>query len=210
MTIDLRLSPGGMYDGRKIQELDIDKVDSYRRNPIIADILSRIDNMERHGSGLKRIKEAYADENMMHFFSDQHNFFVTLKKMCFDEQKLQVKGRKLQDEQSKLQDNQTKLQDNQPKLQDDERKLQVIKIRIQVSLKNSNKGNVKNKSTDYLFAIYHEYCENKCFGRSDISKLLHISPDRASQIIKIMLDAKLIEKAKGKVMYKYNFQKSSE
>jgi ATP-dependent DNA helicase RecG len=50
------VSPGGMYDGKMIQEIDIDTVASVRRNPILADILSRIDYMERRGSGLKRMR----------------------------------------------------------------------------------------------------------------------------------------------------------
>lgn len=37
------VSPGGMYDGKNIQEVDIDRVASIRRNPIVADIFSRLD-----------------------------------------------------------------------------------------------------------------------------------------------------------------------
>lgn len=33
-------SPGGMLDGRKVQDLDLRNVSSRRRNPIIADILT--------------------------------------------------------------------------------------------------------------------------------------------------------------------------
>jgi len=50
------VSPGGMYDGKMIQEIDIDTVASVRRNPILADILNRIDYMERRGGGLKRMR----------------------------------------------------------------------------------------------------------------------------------------------------------
>ena len=35
-------SPGGMLNGRKIQELDIRKVPSMRRNEIIADFFGRL------------------------------------------------------------------------------------------------------------------------------------------------------------------------
>lgn len=47
-------SPGGMYDGTLIQDRDIDNVPSKRRNPVVADIFSRLDYMERRGSGFKR------------------------------------------------------------------------------------------------------------------------------------------------------------
>ncbi|OYP27629.1 AAA family ATPase, partial [Lachnotalea glycerini] len=44
-------SPGGMYDGSQVQNLDTDRVPSRRRNPIIADIFNRMNYMERRGSG---------------------------------------------------------------------------------------------------------------------------------------------------------------
>ncbi len=52
-------SPGGMIDGSFIQNLDILSVPSMRRNPVIADIFSRLQFMERRGSGLTKIKENY-------------------------------------------------------------------------------------------------------------------------------------------------------
>jgi|GEM_PF-3931159 len=53
------ISPGGMYDNKPIQELDIDFVPSTRRNPCVADIFQRIDYAERRGSGLKKIRRGY-------------------------------------------------------------------------------------------------------------------------------------------------------
>ena len=55
-------SPGGMYDGTLIQDRDIDNVPSKRRNPVVADIFSRLDYMERRGSGFKKIMQAYEVE----------------------------------------------------------------------------------------------------------------------------------------------------
>ena len=49
-------SPGGMYDGSIVQNLDTDRVPSRRRNPIIADIFNRINYMERRGRALRRLK----------------------------------------------------------------------------------------------------------------------------------------------------------
>lgn len=49
-------SPGGMFDGSLVQNLDTDKVASRRRNPIIADIFSRMHYMERRGSGFRKIR----------------------------------------------------------------------------------------------------------------------------------------------------------
>ena len=52
-------SPGGMFDGSIVQNLDTDYVASKRRNPVIADIFSRMHFMERRGSGFKKIKADY-------------------------------------------------------------------------------------------------------------------------------------------------------
>ncbi len=48
-------SPGGMYNGMLIQDLDITDVSSERRNPILANVMAQLDYMEKRGSGLTRI-----------------------------------------------------------------------------------------------------------------------------------------------------------
>lgn len=47
------------YSGSLVQNLETDKVASRRRNPIIADIFSRMHYMERRGSGFRKIKTDY-------------------------------------------------------------------------------------------------------------------------------------------------------
>ncbi len=79
------VSPGGMYDGKSIQEIDIEEVASIRRNPIIADIFNRLDYMERRGSGLKRIKEAFISEDLINFRSNHSSFTVIMKKQIIEE-----------------------------------------------------------------------------------------------------------------------------
>ena len=48
-------SPGGIYNGSLIQDLDIAEVSSERRNPILANVMAQLDYMEKRGSGLTRI-----------------------------------------------------------------------------------------------------------------------------------------------------------
>lgn len=48
-------SPGGMYNGTLIQDLDIADVSSERRNPVLANVMAQLDYMEKRGSGLLRI-----------------------------------------------------------------------------------------------------------------------------------------------------------
>ena len=63
-------SPGGMMDGRLIQQLNPLTVPSKRRNPLLADFFSRLGLMERRGSGMKKIIDSYKR------FEGLHNFHV--------------------------------------------------------------------------------------------------------------------------------------
>lgn len=82
-------SPGGMPDGTRIQERNIDSIPSTRRNPVLADIFSRLGYMERQGSGLSKIRDAYrnavnyTEEKEPVFYSDCVEFTVTLKNLNF-------------------------------------------------------------------------------------------------------------------------------
>ena len=73
-------SPGGMYNGMLIQDLDIKDVSSERRNPILANVMAQLDYMEKRGSGLTRIcnetkvLEGYKDELKPKFKSTPTQF----------------------------------------------------------------------------------------------------------------------------------------
>ena len=73
-------SPGGMYNGMLIQNLDIDNVSSERRNPILANVMAQLEYMEKRGSGLSRIcnatkaLEGYKDELKPSFNSTPTQF----------------------------------------------------------------------------------------------------------------------------------------
>ena len=77
-------SPGGMYNGMLIQDLDIANVSSERRNPILANVMAQLDYMEKRGSGLTRIcnetmaLEGYKDELKPIFKSTPSQFQTTI------------------------------------------------------------------------------------------------------------------------------------
>ncbi|MBP3475077.1 MAG: putative DNA binding domain-containing protein [Lachnospiraceae bacterium] len=91
-------SPGGMYDGSLIQDRDIDNVPSKRRNPVVADIFSRLDYMERRGSGFKKIMQAYevepnyTEDKKPTFYSNATEFRVILKNLNFTNEVLNDKN----------------------------------------------------------------------------------------------------------------------
>ena len=83
-------SPGGMLDGKLIQQLNPLTVPSKRRNPLLADFFSRLGLVERRGSGMKKIMDAYkqyqrlAKCHVPEFTSDASEFHVTLWNLNYD------------------------------------------------------------------------------------------------------------------------------
>lgn len=82
-------SPGGMLDGRKVQDMDLRNVSSRRRNPIIADIFNRLKYMDRRGSGFKKIldsyefQEYYTEEMEPEFKSSNSEFWLILRNLNY-------------------------------------------------------------------------------------------------------------------------------
>ena len=77
-------SPGGMVGGISLKDRDILKIPSKRRNPILADIFSRLKYMERRGSGFKKIlsdyekQENYSEKIRPIFDGEYDDFTLTL------------------------------------------------------------------------------------------------------------------------------------
>ena len=77
-------SPGGMVDGTKIQDRNPERVPSKRRNPIIADVFTQLNFMEKRGSGLRKIRDlteelkSYSPDKKPYFESDASSFFTII------------------------------------------------------------------------------------------------------------------------------------
>lgn len=86
-------SPGGMYNGQQVQDLQLDEISSERRNPILADVMAQLDYMEKRGSGLKKIcKETqklktYMDERKPIFKSTASQFMTIIFSMGYEASK---------------------------------------------------------------------------------------------------------------------------
>ena len=82
--------PGGMFEGKPIQDCNINTVSSVLRNPVIADLFHRMKFMERCGSGLRKIISeteklpGYNKELHPEFHSSGTDFRVFLKNMNYN------------------------------------------------------------------------------------------------------------------------------
>lgn len=80
-------SPGGMADGSRIREKVPGSALPLNRNPVLANVFSRIGYMEQEGAGLSKIRQAYeraetyTEEKMPEFDSDAGQFTLTLKNL---------------------------------------------------------------------------------------------------------------------------------
>lgn len=87
-------SPGGMMDGRLIQQLNPLTVPSKRRNPLLADFFSRLGLMERRGSGMRKIVDAYKQYDNLttyhepEFTSNASEFHVILWNLNYVKEEL--------------------------------------------------------------------------------------------------------------------------
>jgi ATP-dependent DNA helicase RecG len=190
-------SPGGMYDGSVVQNLDTDRIPSRRRNPIIADIFNRMNYMERRGSGFKKIKgdyrkEANYKENFEpKFYSDNNSFWVTLFNLNYD---VPIeKGKEVAIENGKV-------AIGYEKIAIEKRKVAIEEI----YLKCVNAG-LSNIMINRITTFYELVGDNLIFGRKDIAEYLNFSYSNAGKIIVSMKKANIIVEVDGKGKGKYQF-----
>lgn len=192
-------SPGGMYDGSFVQDLDTDKIPSRRRNPIIADMFNRMNYMERRGSGFKKIKSDYKKEINYHeslapqFYSDNHSFWVTIFNLNYG---VSVEG----DTKRKLDFDRRKLDFDTGKLDFDTEKLDFEALESCLS-----EMNVKNVTKNKIRTLYTEFGRETVFSRIEVATILQISITGASDLIKKMHKVGLLKVVVGQGKGKYQF-----
>lgn len=183
-------SPGGMADGTRIQERDISNISSTRRNPVLADVFARLGYMERQGSGFKKITEAYyAAHNYRaelepKFYSDGTSFQVTLYNLNYG----QATGETgLADEKQAFDNEKTGLQDKKQALE---------RLLTGLSASAPTKENI--------LKLYMNFGVDTIFARADVMKVTGLTATPATELMRKMKEAKLIESAKGRGKYKFS------
>ena len=182
-------SPGGMADGTRIQERDIENVSSTRRNPILADIFGRLGYMERQGSGFKKITDAYhvahnfRAELEPKFYSDVTSFQVTLYNLNY--------GAKTGSEATTAEN---------AAIDADHVAIDVA-IDVAIEKLTANPNTIQKAK-----AVFAKVGTDGIFGRSDIAAITNDSVTAAGNLITKLKKAGLIEAVSGYGKGKYAFK----
>ena len=157
-------SPGGMCDGSYVQDLNLEGISSKRRNPVIADVFSRLNYMERRGSGFKKIcdhyerQSNYDEKKRPQFYSTQHSFFITLWNLNYEPPKKAT-------------------------TKSDDKKATI----------NSDDNKPTAKSSAQYKTILQSMEKEKLYKLSDITSVLQVKETRAKYLIKQLIENGKIE-----------------
>lgn len=194
-------SPGGMFDGSFVQDLDTDHVPSRRRNPVIADVFSRMNYMERRGSGFKKIKEDYhraanyRPELEPQFYSDTASFWVTLYNLNYDVP-IDVSKQLLENEKTVVSEGKQLFESEKT----------VISEEKQLFERQLNELQLSEIMKKKVLLLHEQFGNNLCFSRADIIKVTGITSSPAGDLIKKMKKENLIIPVAGQGKGKYRFK----
>lgn len=189
-------SPGGMLNGSRIQDLDLKRVPSMRRNEIISDIFGRLHYMDRRGSGIGRIINSYAEfEEKPIFYSNEYYFQVVLpnRSVASPAQISLDLVEKSQLDNEKSQSNVQKTQFAERKV-NSEQDWELIYFREKVI--EIVGTDFRKKTVEQLAQLFNRYRYEYSFNRRNVAELFGITENGASLFIKKCLSRGIIKKEK--------------
>lgn len=203
------VSPGGMMNGSRIQDLNLQHVPSMRRNEIISDIFGRLHYMDRRGSGIQRILNSYKGLiEQPDFYSDSTVFLVTLPNRSVA---TLVENKELNEQNSTLQSKDSTLQGKNSTLQVQNSTLQYNKIRLSNEIDDhlileawDNKGINKifqEKTISKIMDFYKKYGTQYSFNREAVANSFNIKSSYASRIIRKCCQINIMRKEKRGVYF---------
>lgn len=170
------VSPGGMIDGTQIQNLEIGKIPSMRRNIIISDIFSRLHYMDRRGSGLKRIMECYDDYMEKPIFLSDESFFKVILPNKGYSQVLSI---------------------NNPVESEQKENIVSDEDYFLIKLYKNLGDKVRTKTLSQIKDFFTKFKYDYQFTREQIKDEFNVKNSRASEIITLLVDNNLIENVEG-------------
>lgn len=166
-------SPGGLISGGEIQNMDILKVPSLRRNSIISDIFHRLHLMERRGSGLIRILNAYNDYKIKpSFYSNELSFTVVFPNI------IHLESLNNENATSENMANINTISDED-----------YFRLKLYKALENE----VRKSTLKQILRLYNKFEFKYEFRRTDVESAFNIKRTRAREIIILLLKNYLIE-----------------
>ncbi|QZE12572.1 ATP-binding protein [Mycoplasma sp. Ms02] len=202
-------SPGGMIDGSFIHDQNPYKISSKRRNPVIADIFSRMSLMERRGSGLKKILDTYESQDKYEeylrpeFRSTQSSFFIILKNLNYKNEDINnISNKKEADFSTKINERVTDQDSNQnaekfsEKIQNEKmikKSKQKDKVKAFLSISHINKKSSKVLLSNQENLVLKFAKRKKSFQTKHIEHLLGIKSSRARSVISKMIEKNILE-----------------
>ena len=202
-------SPGGMADGTRIQERDLSSISSTRRNPVLADIFGRLGYMERQGSGFKKITESYhaaynyRSDLEPEFYSDASSFQVTLYNLNYSQtickSRASDEEQAFDNEKTGLQDEKQAFDNEKTGLQDEKQVFESLLTDLTVSI----------PTRENIIKLFQHFGFNTVFSRADVMQVIGITATPATELMRKMKKAKLIESAKGRGKYIFTEQNNS-
>jgi len=199
------VSPGGMYNGSRIQDLDLLHIPSIRRNEIISDAFARLNLMDRRGSGIGRILSSYAGFiEQPKFYSNEYFFSVILPnrstarpaQMAFDLELSGIDAEKAQPtaEKSQLTAEKSQLTAQNLNLEPEETDWELKYF--ETILRQKPAFSFRKKTIRNILALFQRYRYQYTFNRRNIAELFGISENAASQFINKCVEKKIIRRIK--------------
>jgi len=206
------VSPGGMLNGSRIQDLDLRHIPSIRRNEIVSDVFDRLNYMDRRGSGIGRILNTYMEfPEQPVFYSNEFFFSVVLPNRsvavstqlaleCIpndqDGGKTQLESGKTQlvSEKSQLVSEKSQLAD--PFLTREKAETDWELKYFEAFLQRRAQATFRTRTMAHLISLFQRYRYNYTFNRRNIAEQFKISENGASQIIKKCLEKNIVQKVK--------------
>ncbi len=212
-------SPGGMLNGKRIQDLDLSKIPSLRRNEIIADLFSRLHYMDRRGSGISRILMSYAGvRKQPDFLSDTDSFFVMLpnrrnetETSTFYERNSAKVEASMDHFSGKVEGSSGKVEGSSGKVEgssgDPGKEVERSQTAVEETpdwelvyftdiVMTKYKNHFRGKRREQLISLFRKYRYNYTFNRKVIAEAFELSENAASVVLNRCVEYGLIEKKK--------------
>ncbi len=169
------------------------------------DIFSRMNYMERRGSGFKKIKHDYHSSANYRpelepvFYSDASSFWVTLYNLNYN---VTVEGVDVGDRKQFFAKEKAVVL-NEKQLFGD--KKTVVSKKKQLFEKKINESRISTLAKEKILRLYEQYSDDMYFSRADVMRIAGITSSPAGELIKKMKSEKLIVPVVGHGKGRYRF-----